>query len=94
MAGSMVEYRHTWCWRRQEFYIFIERKPGTNCLPHGWEEGLKTHPHSDTLSPTRPHLLIVPLPGPSIFKPPQLLHLSYQKYVSVKEGKELPLPVT
>jgi hypothetical protein len=25
-------------------------------------------PHSDTLPPTRPHLLIVPLPGPSIFK--------------------------
>jgi len=24
--------------------------------------------HSDTLSPTRPHLLIVSLPGPSIYK--------------------------
>jgi hypothetical protein len=27
-------------------------------------------PKSDTLLPTRPHLLIVPLPGASIFKPP------------------------
>jgi len=31
---------------------------------------LPTHPQY-TLPPTRPHLLIVPLPGPSIFKPPQ-----------------------
>jgi hypothetical protein len=33
-------------------------------------EGLKAQPHSDTLPPTRPHLLIGPLLGPSIFKPP------------------------
>ena len=33
--------------------------------------GLQAHSHSDTLPPTRPHLLIVPLPGPSIFKPSQ-----------------------
>jgi hypothetical protein len=26
------------------------------------------HTHSDTIPPTRSHLLIVPLPGPSIFK--------------------------
>jgi hypothetical protein len=30
---------------------------------------LKAHAHSNTPTPTRPHLLIVPLPGPSIFKP-------------------------
>jgi hypothetical protein len=29
------------------------------------------HLNSDTFPPTRQHLLIVPLPGPSIFKPPQ-----------------------
>jgi hypothetical protein len=34
---------------------------------------LKAHPHSDTLPPTRPRLLIVPLPGPFVFKPPQTL---------------------
>jgi hypothetical protein len=33
--------------------------------------GSQSLPYSDTLSPTGPHLLIVPLPGPSIFKPPQ-----------------------
>jgi hypothetical protein len=33
----------------------------------------KPTPHSDTLPPTRPHLLIVPLPEPSIFKPPQII---------------------
>jgi hypothetical protein len=37
---------------------------------------LKAHPHSDTLPPTKPHLLIVPLPRPSIFKPPKGLNLS------------------
>jgi hypothetical protein len=28
------------------------------------------HTHSNTPTPTRPHLQIVPLPGPSIYKPP------------------------
>jgi hypothetical protein len=36
-----------------------------------WEEGLKAHTQNVTFLPTRPHFLIVPLPGPSIFKPPQ-----------------------
>ena len=31
--------------------------------------GLKAHPYSDILLPTRPQFLIVPSPGPSIFKP-------------------------
>jgi hypothetical protein len=30
----------------------------------------KAHPYSDTLPLTRPHLLIVPLPGTRVFKPP------------------------
>jgi hypothetical protein len=30
---------------------------------------------TDTLPPTRPHLLIVPLPKPSIFNPPQAVNL-------------------
>ena len=32
-------------------------------------EGLKAHTHSDTPSPTRPHLPTVPPPGPSVYKP-------------------------
>jgi hypothetical protein len=32
----------------------------------GW--GSQAHAHSDTPTPTRPHLPIVPLPGPSIYK--------------------------
>jgi hypothetical protein len=36
------------------------------------ESSLKSHPHSSTLPPTRPHLLIVPLLGQSIFKSPEL----------------------
>ena len=35
--------------------------------------GLKAHTNSDTPTPTRLHLLIVPLPGPSIYKPSQSL---------------------
>jgi hypothetical protein len=32
---------------------------------------LKAHTHSDTPTPTWPHLLTVPFPGPSIYKPSQ-----------------------
>jgi hypothetical protein len=32
----------------------------------------KPTPKVDTLLPTRPHLLIVPLLGPTIVKPPQM----------------------
>ena len=33
-------------------------------LPDSEGEGLITHTHSEMLTPTRPHLLIVPFPGP------------------------------
>jgi hypothetical protein len=42
-------------------------------LDLGSSKGLKGHSHRDTLPPTQPHLLIVLLPGSSIFKPPQRL---------------------
>ena len=43
---------------------------------------LKANPHSGTLPLTRPHL-IVPLPGPTIFKPPQhLLLFASENYCS------------
>ena len=34
------------------------------------KEGLKAQIYSGIFSPVRPHLLIVQLPGPCIFKPP------------------------
>ena len=40
--------------------------------------GSQSPSQSDSLLPTKPHLLIVPLPGPSIFKPPY--HLSTGNY--------------
>jgi hypothetical protein len=47
----------------------------------------KPTPNSDTLPPTRPHLLMVPLPGSSIFKPPQPIYtmkkLNAQFYLAV-----------
>jgi hypothetical protein len=33
---------------------------------------VKAHAHNDTLPPTRPYFLIVPLPGPNIFNLPQI----------------------
>jgi hypothetical protein len=69
LGRSMGEPRQAWCRRKQEFNILFQRQT-ESWLPGSWEEGLKTHAHSDTLPPTRPHLLIVPFPGPSIFKPP------------------------
>jgi len=47
-------------------------------------KGLKADPYNDRLPPTRPHLLIVPLPGPSLYKPSQssILHLSMIHFVS------------
>jgi hypothetical protein len=40
--------------------------------------GVKAIPNSDTLPPTRLYLPVVPLPGPSIFKSPQLSTSYYQ----------------
>ena len=40
------------------------------------KKGLIAHPHSDTLSPTRPHHLIVSLPGPIILNH----HMGFIKY--------------
>ena len=61
MAGSMVESRQTWCWRRsQEFYIWICRQQEERDRGRGnwaWFEFLKPQSH-----PTRPYFLIVPLP--------------------------------
>jgi hypothetical protein len=54
------------------------RRLWNKVLPH-------THtPHSDTLPLTRPHLLIVPLPRPSVFKPPYYL-LDLEQVVRWKE---------
>jgi hypothetical protein len=64
MAGSMVAYRQTWCWRNLEFYILIQTHQNKAVFQTGWSLGigiLKDHQHSDMPPPTRPSLLIVPL---------------------------------
>jgi hypothetical protein len=63
--------RQAWCRQSWEFYIFIWRLIVKDWFPGSQEEGIKAHAHSDPLTPTRPHLQIVPLPGPSIYKPSQ-----------------------
>ena len=42
---------------------------------------LKAHTHSDTPTPTMPHLLIVPLPRLSIYKPPHTYY--YSKLIKI-----------
>jgi hypothetical protein len=44
--------------------------------------GLKAHTHSDTPTPTSPHPLIVPVPGPNIYKSSQ--SLAPQGYIKIK----------
>ena len=67
----MTICRQTWCWRSQDFCIlfFRQKKETAYHTTHSLSTGdLKTHPNSDTLPPTRPHLLIVPLPVGQAFK--------------------------
>ena len=47
-----------------------------NWLPGVWKS-LNDHSHSGIPPPIRLHILIVPLPGPSIFKPPHTLFVSF-----------------
>ena len=49
------------------------------------EEGLIAQCCSETLPPTRSHLLVVPVPGPSTFKLPQLWFYFYDK-IYVDDG--------
>jgi hypothetical protein len=65
----MAASRQTWCRRSWGSYIFIWRLVAKYWLPGSYSEGLKTHTHSDTPILRGPHLLIVPLPGMSIYKP-------------------------
>jgi hypothetical protein len=66
MAGSMVESRQTWCWRRsQEFYIWICRQQEERDRGRGnwaWFEFLKpqSHPQWHTFS----HKAILPHSAP------------------------------
>jgi hypothetical protein len=55
--------------------LYLHPKETRSRLSSGSKESLKAYPHSDTLPPTRSYLMIVPFPGPSIFKPPHSLTL-------------------
>jgi len=53
--------------------LHLHSKESRNRLCPMWLEGgsQSPYPHSVALPSTRPHLLIVPFPWPSILKPPQ-----------------------
>ena len=73
----MAASRQAWCWRSWEFYIFIWKLLVEDWLPGSYHEGLNAHVHRNTLILTRPHLQIVPLLWPSIYKPSQQPHTLY-----------------
>jgi len=56
----------------RDFYIFIRRETGGDFQAARTRVLNKAHDHSDTPTPTRPHLLIVPLPGSSIYRPSEM----------------------
>jgi hypothetical protein len=70
----MAESRQEWYWRSWKFYNFIQRKPGADCSQGARRRVLKhttkLHTSSNKMKTTqrKPHHLIVPLIGPSIFK--------------------------
>jgi hypothetical protein len=47
------------------------------------EESFQVYPHSDTLPPTRPLLLLVPFPEPRISKLPQPLSPKHSVVISI-----------
>ena len=47
---------------------FNVHNDSTKTIPNVPSTKAEKHCEYDTLPPTRPHLLVVPLPGPSIFK--------------------------
>jgi hypothetical protein len=72
MAGSMAVSRQVWNWRGEVKVLPLVPKATWVRLNLMRLEGGSQNPlQSNILLPTRPHLLIMPLPGPSIFK---LLH--------------------
>ena len=92
-CGRSQEF-HTLIWRSQEFYTLEQQR--RKLIFHTGRSpsigDLKAHLPSDTLPPTRPHLLIVVLPmarhsniwrwGPNLFK---LLHI----YIMYSESRIL-----
>jgi hypothetical protein len=74
---SMAASRQAWHRRSWEFYVFIQR-----LLVEDWFQATRVrilcphpqwHTHSNQVTPipTRPHLQMVPLPGPRIYEPSQ-----------------------
>jgi hypothetical protein len=65
--------------------VYLVLKANRRRLATGKLEGssLKAHCYSDMLLPARPYLLIVPLPKPSIFKPPYLISLLLNFYLFI-----------
>jgi hypothetical protein len=62
MAGNTATCRQTWYRRSWEFYTLIHRQHKGPCDTVGVTWAQETSKPTSTVSPTRPHLLIVPLP--------------------------------
>jgi len=57
----------------RDLHLHLKAARGRLSIPRQLGGGSPSPPHSDTLPPTRAHLLLVPLPGPSICKPSHLV---------------------
>lgn len=106
MVKSTAACRQMWRWRSQEFYILIWCQSGGNSLPHWKYSDNRRRPQSlppqwptpsskATPTPTRAHLLIVPLSmgqafkhmnvwGPNLLKPPQKGYYSSSPLINYK----------
>ena len=67
MVRSMAVSRQVWCWRSWEFYFLFWRQPEDSFRQlGGTSQSLRQQWHTSSNkakpTPTRPHLLIVPLP--------------------------------
>jgi hypothetical protein len=63
----MAVSKQEWCRKSWMFYIFIWLLL-EDWLPGIQDKGIKAHAYIDTPTPTRPHHLVVLLPGSSIYK--------------------------
>jgi hypothetical protein len=68
----VVASRQAWCRRELRVLHLLHLKAARRVA--SWQQGggSYSHAHSNTRTPARSHLLIVPLLGPSIYKLPQL----------------------
>jgi len=97
---SIAASRQAWCRRSWVLHPHPKGVRNRLSIPRQLGGGCPSPPHSDTLPPTRPHLLIVPLPGPTYANHHtrqvlyQLNHIVSSFWVNSKTLRERPKACT